>query len=83
MYTVVIKKTAGKALKSLPQNDRRRIIQAINMLGERPESGKQLSRELAGLFSIRVWPYRVIYRRLEKKLLVEVVKIGHRKGIYK
>jgi mRNA interferase RelE/StbE len=46
------------------------------------EYGKPLVGNLKGLWSYRFSDYRVIYQVQQSELLILVVKIGHRKGIY-
>jgi mRNA-degrading endonuclease RelE of RelBE toxin-antitoxin system len=45
--------------------------------------GKPLLGDLEGYFSLRVWPYRIIYKVYEKKLIVYVIEITHRQEAYK
>ncbi|MBU4299512.1 type II toxin-antitoxin system RelE/ParE family toxin [Patescibacteria group bacterium] len=35
-----------------------------------------------GAYSYRVWPYRIIYRIYKNLLLIIVIRIGHRQGVY-
>jgi mRNA-degrading endonuclease RelE of RelBE toxin-antitoxin system len=55
----------------------------IDVLAENPLSGKPLQAEYEGLYSLRVWPYRIIYKILKQKLIIEVIEIKHRQGAYK
>lgn len=83
MYKVVVVPTAQKSFNRLPKNIRDRIVTALRKLQETPRIGKPLKGEFAGKYSLRVWPYRIIYRVFEEQLLVEVIDIGHRQGVYK
>ena len=82
-YTIVIEKTAQKALASISQPFQDRIIEAIRMLSEnpRPSGVKKLSGRDA--WRIRIGDYRVIYEIRDQQLLVLVVVIGHRKDVYR
>ena len=82
-YQIVLVKSAEKSLKKLPKTKRARVLKALKELEKAPYLGKSLVGELSGLFSLRIWPYRVIYRIEKNRLIVIVLNIGHRQGIYK
>jgi len=42
-----------------------------------------LEGEYRGQWSLRVWPYRIIYRVEKRKLIVLILEIAHRQGAYK
>lgn len=83
MYSVVLKATAAKELCKLPWKDQGRIRSAIDHLAEDPFFGKAMQGDCKGMFSIRVWPYRIIYTIQKNIVTVTVVAIGHRKDVYK
>jgi mRNA interferase RelE/StbE len=82
MYRLKIKPSARKELKKLPQNDYCRILAAFDLIAKDPFLGKKLEGEHKGRRSFRVWPYRIIYAILEEELLVLVISVGHRQGVY-
>ena len=82
-YKVIILKHAQKEASSLPQKDQKRVVEAIASLASDPFQGKHLHGEYKGAWAIRVWPYRIIYTIDHKIVTVTVVKIGHRKDVYK
>ena len=64
-----------------------RVIHRAFMLIEEviakdPYSGKQLKGKYSGLFSYRFSDYRIIYEIRQKKLLVVVLRVRHRKNVY-
>ncbi len=82
-YKIIILKHAQKEARKLPQKDQQRTTVAIASLQTDPFRGKQLHGNYEGAWAIRVWPYRIIYT-IEKELVtVIVVKIGHRKDMYR
>ena len=81
-YLIKFKPSAEKELDSLPQKDSYRIKTALVGLETNPFSGKRLEGEYKGCCAIRVWPYRVIYQIYKKELLVLIIRIGHRQGVY-
>lgn len=68
--------TAQKQLKRLPKNKQIKILKKIEKLKNGPYVGKKLKEEFGrGLRSLKVCPYRIIYRYLsqDKLLFINVV----------
>ena len=83
-FRIEISRTAERQLKKLPREDQKRVAAAILGLGEDPRP--QGSRKLTGyddVYRIRVGRFRVLYSVEEKKVIVIVLKIGHRKDVYR
>ena len=82
-YAVLIERRAQRALAKIAQPRRDRIIAAIQRLGDepRPAGVKKLSGREA--WPIRVGAYRVLYEIRDSQLIVLVVDVGHRRGIYR
>jgi mRNA interferase RelE/StbE len=79
-YSLEITRTAEKQLRKLAANSRRRVARAMLALGGEPHPPG--SRKLMGhddVFRIRVGVYRVIYSEAGRKLVILILKIGHRK----
>ena len=83
MFTVVLTKKAHKQYDKLSNKDRERAAIAIDELEHNPFAGKKLEGDHTGLWSVRVWPYRILYSIQKEIITVTVVAIGHRQGIYK
>jgi mRNA interferase RelE/StbE len=82
-YSVSIKQSAAKALARIAHDDQLRIIEAIDQLGVNPAAGGALKGEYAGLRRIRIGSYRVVYEVQDQQLIVLVVRIGHRREVYR
>ena len=85
MWKVVYKKSVTTDLKSISL-DMQKIIQKVieNKLMINPlYFGKPLRKNLSGLMKLRIRNYRVIYSIHKKTVTVYVIKIGHRKDVYK
>lgn len=82
MYTVVFKRSAEKQLDTLPKEYRHKILSIIQNLRTNPFLGKRLQGEISHLYSLRMWPYRIIYSVHKKSITITVVAIGHRKDVY-
>ncbi|MDP3698411.1 MAG: type II toxin-antitoxin system RelE/ParE family toxin [Nanoarchaeota archaeon] len=82
MYTLIYSEKADKQLGKLPSDIRERIIIALERLRIRPESCD--IKKLVGVagYRFRVGDYRIIFDKEEEKLLIFVIKVGHRKNIY-
>ena len=83
-YRIEISRTAEKRLKQLPKEDQKRVVAAILKLAEDPHP--RGARKLTGyddVFRIRVGLYRVLYSVSEAELVVIILKVGHRKDIYR
>ena len=82
-YALKIKQSAFKELQKLDKKERIRIVSAIDQLIENPHIGKVLKGELTGLRRIRSGNYRVIYEIKEREVLILVLRIAHRKQVYR
>lgn len=78
---------AENDLKKIDREMQRRIMRYLReriATGKDPRRfGAPLRRELCGLWKYRLGDYRIICRIEDKKVVVYVIRIGHRKDIYK
>ena len=82
MYEIIFSDSALKQLSKLEKNLQGRIIAALERIRIRPEAYvKKLIGEPA--YRLRVGDYRIILDVDENKLLILIIKIGHRSAIYK
>lgn len=82
-YQVVIPKSVQKELDRVDSRYRPKIIAVLESLEDNPYLGKKLSGEHDGKRSCRVWPYRIIYTIRHQELVILVIAIGHRQGVYR
>jgi mRNA interferase RelE/StbE len=83
-YKILIKPSAAKEIERISRKvDRRRIVERIASLAHepRPPGTQKLSGQ--DRFRLRQGPYRIIYSIKDDLLVVFVVKVGHRKDVYK
>lgn len=80
MYRIILKKPAKKFIDRLPQNEKRRIVEAIERLPEGSNIKRLQGHE--GLYRLRVGDYRIIYTVDNGRLLVCVIAAGNRGQIY-
>lgn len=83
-YQIEFVPSAATALRGIPDKLRAQLEKKIDQLAvnPRPPGCEKLSG-LEGLYRIRSGDYRAVYQIQDKKLLVLIVKIGHRKEIYR
>ena len=82
-YKITIKKSAAKELEDIPKRDLRKIVKRIQSLAQNPRP--QGSQKLSGQNRLRIrqGDYRVVYSVDDKDCIVDIVKIGHRREIYR
>ena len=81
-FQLYLKPKIRKKLQDIQEKDRKRIIDTLDSLVADPFAGKQLHGERAGQYSVRAWPYRIVYRIDKNRLLVIIIEFGHRQGVY-
>lgn len=82
-YEIRLRKSVGKDLEPIPKRDVRKIVAAIAALGDDPRPVQ--SRKLSGSerYRLRCGIYRILYEIHDAILVVCVVKVGHRKDVYR
>jgi len=82
-YQVKFEPKAKKQLAKIPKKSREKILSALPFIANNPFSGKKLSGKLEGVYSYRVWSYRIIYKIYKTKLNILIIRIGPRQGAHK
>jgi mRNA interferase RelE/StbE len=82
-YRLEVKRTAAKEIADLPKADCRRVVAKIQLLARdpRPHGCEKLSG--AEKYRVRQGDYRILYEIDDSTKSVTVVKIGHRREIYR
>jgi mRNA interferase RelE/StbE len=84
MYKLFIDDKVVKDLRKIDKTWQTKIIANITTkLVKDPYLGKKLVGDLSPYYRYRVGDYRVLYEIVESKVLIIVVKIKHRKNVYK
>lgn len=82
-YKVVFRRSAEKALDGIPQRERNRLLDKIEMLEADPSpSGSRKLKGHDGLWRIRSGNYRAIYTEPDEDNIIDIVKVGHRRVVY-
>jgi mRNA interferase RelE/StbE len=83
-YEVRLARRVVRSLADLQLRDLQRIRAAIDLLAEnpRPPNCVALQGE-TGVYRVRVGDYRIVYEVFDRVLVVQVVRIGHRREVYR
>ncbi len=84
IFDIEYRPSVLKNLKHLPKNDLVQIKKKINHLSKHlPEPATTKMKGNNSFHKIRSGNYRIIYEIYNEKLVILIVKIGHRKDVYK
>ena len=81
-YRLVYAADCRRQILRLPPPLKPLIKKAIELLVQKPHTGKRLERDLVGYLSLRTKRYRVIYRVDENTRTVDIHYVGQRRDIY-
>ena len=84
-YSVLIKTSAAKELEAVePRGLRVRVVSRIQKLSRipRPTGSQKLAGE-PERYRIRQGAYRIVYSVDDERRIVEIVKVGHRREVYR
>jgi len=82
-YKIEIKRSAVKEIERLSRNDILSILEVIKLLADdpRPQNSKKLSGQ--DKYRLRCGNYRILYLIEASVVTVYIVKVGHRKEVYR
>ena len=83
-YNVEIARRAAKAISKLPRKEQQRVRAAIDLLADEPRPPNCVA--LAGedsVYRVRVGDYRIVYEVVDERLVIYVVRVGHRRDVYR
>ncbi len=82
-YKLLIKASAAKEIEDIPKRDRQRVINRITKLAEDPrcEGCEKLSGQ--DRYRVRQGRYRILYTINDEEVIIVVVKVGHRRDVYR
>ncbi len=83
-YKIEFENRIEKQLTEIPRNDVKKLIKRIEKLADTPfPAGHEKLQGTENLYRIRQGDYRVLYSVFEDRLVVLVVKVGHRREVYR
>lgn len=77
---ILYEKQVINQLKKIPKVEIKKINSKIIKLSQTTKIGKSLKGELNGLYSLRAWPYRILYEITKTSIII--CSIAHRQGAY-
>ena len=82
-YEIVFRKSVAKDLRAFPKDDVRRVLDRIRLLADDPRPPG--CEKLSGLerYRLRQGSYRIVYEIEDARLVVLVVRVGHRREVYR
>ena len=84
MVEVRLARRAARALSALQRREQQRIRAALDLLADNPRPPNCVAMKgEESVYRVRVGDYRIVYEVLDAVLLVHVVRIGHRREIYR
>lgn len=84
MYAVEFVPSAARELAALDQAMRRRVARRVEQLAEDPRRGGSVKlRGADDVWRSRIGDYRLLYRIEDDRLVVLVIKVGHRRDVYR
>ena len=82
-YKVYFKESVEKDLRAIPKKDLNKILQLISQLAlePRPIGSEKLTGQER--YRLRQGSYRIVYSIQDDQLIISIVKVGHRRDIYR
>lgn len=85
-YTIEFVKSARKEFERLPVKIRAKTAEALHLLAQNPYSELLKIKKMKGaanLYRIRLGDYRLVYEIRNDRLVVLIIKVGHRREVYR
>lgn len=82
-FEVQVLPSVRKDLKGIPQKTVRRILKKIETLATDPRPPGCRKLTSGGLYRLRTGSYRILYEIHDEEVIVIVIKVGHRRDVYK
>ncbi len=82
-YKIYFKESVEKDVSTIPQKDLQKILRRIKALAQDPRPAGHEKLTGQERYRVRQGRYRIVYSIQDKELTVWVVKVGHRKDIYR
>jgi mRNA interferase RelE/StbE len=83
VYSIFFRESVRRDLEAIPKGDLLRIMERIGNLADdpRPAGSEKLSGQ--DKYRVRQGNYRIVYSIQDNELTVWVVKVGHRREVYR
>jgi len=83
-YRIEVSATAEKQIRKLDRTDQIQVVRAIQALSKEPRPpGTRKLQGYSDVFRVRVGTYRIIFSVERTRLLIIILKVGHRRDVYR
>ena len=82
-YNLKVKRSAEKELRALPKADLKKVVKRIRGLSSNPYPPDHQKLSGQPQYRVRQGDYRILYRIDDHQRMIEIVKIGHRREVYR
>ena len=82
-YRLIFRESVAKDLRGLPRADVTRILARIEQLAIDPRGAGCQKLSIQERYRVRQGDYRIVYEIRDDVLIVTVVKVGHRREVYR
>lgn len=82
-YELLIRPSVKKDVKKIPADDLKKILDRIEALREDPRPPGSVKLSGMEYYRIRQGDYRIVYEIQDGRLIVIVIKVGHRRDLYR
>ena len=82
-YRIVFKRSVAKDLRRIPNKDVQRVLKRINALADEPRPAGVEKLTGDEIYRLRQGNYRILYTIEDDVITVTIVKVGHRRDVYR
>jgi mRNA interferase RelE/StbE len=83
MYRIELRRKVQQSLDKLPKRDFEAVLESVKDLANSPRPKGVEKIKSAGLWRVRQGDYRVVYSIDDKQQVVTILRIGHRREVYR
>jgi mRNA interferase RelE/StbE len=81
-YKITFKKSVAKDLRTIPNQDVKKILNKIEAISENPRAEGCIKLSGQENYRVRQGLYRIVYEIRDEVLIVNVIKVAHRSNVY-
>ena len=82
-YEILFRESVYKDLHAIPKTDLKKILSRIERLAEDPRPAGCQKLTNADLYRVRQGVYRIVYSIHDRTMVIHVVRVGHRREVYR
>jgi len=82
-YRLAFRKSVTRDMRGIPKLDLQKILAAIETLAEQPRPAGSEKLSARDRYRLRRGDYRIVYEVSDDDLRIVVVKVGHRRDVYR